>query len=328
MPSDASAPASDAAVSLAPFAVRRSRRPVSPDSPRHEIAQVLLETDLVTVGRWRCPVASPYFVDSGPPLRHLCVFPRSSVWIRHDDAEAFVADATVVAFYNPGQHYRRTPIDADGDRCEWIGLRPAVVREIVRTFDAAGADDDEPRFARTHGPSDRRHYLAQRAAVDAVCAVEVPDVLAIEETLLHVVAAVAGAACPPATRAVAIGQGRALAEAARAVLGATFTRGLSLAALARRIGCSPFHLARVFRQHAGTSLHRHRTELRLRAALEALADPARDLSALAFDLGFSSHSHFTAVFRRAVGLTPSVYRASAAASRHVRRDHGVLTRRR
>jgi hypothetical protein len=42
------------------------------------------------------------------------VFPRSGVWIRHDGGRPFVADPTVVTFSNPGQHYRRGPIDAGG----------------------------------------------------------------------------------------------------------------------------------------------------------------------------------------------------------------------
>jgi AraC-like DNA-binding protein len=37
---------------------------------------------------------------------------------------------------------------------------------------------------------------------------------------------------------------------------------------------------------------------------------ASDLTALAFDLGFSSHSHFSAAFRRAFGCTPSAFRES------------------
>jgi AraC-like DNA-binding protein len=46
--------------------------------------------------------------------------------------------------------------------------------------------------------------------------------------------------------------------------------------------------------------------LRLARALQLLergrADD--DISALSMDLGFSSHSHFTATFRRAYGRTP------------------------
>ncbi|TLZ02650.1 MAG: helix-turn-helix transcriptional regulator, partial [Gammaproteobacteria bacterium] len=35
-----------------------------------------------------------------------------------------------------------------------------------------------------------------------------------------------------------------------------------------------------------------------------------DLSALSLDLGFSSHSHFSAAFQRTYGRTPSEFRRS------------------
>ncbi len=52
-------------------------------------------------------------------------------------------------------------------------------------------------------------------------------------------------------------------------------------------------------------MHRYLTRLRLRAALEKLAEPRVDLTVLALDVGFSSHSHFTRSFQREFGLAPS-----------------------
>jgi AraC-like DNA-binding protein len=48
--------------------------------------------------------------------------------------------------------------------------------------------------------------------------------------------------------------------------------------------------------------------LRLRASLERVAEQRADLTSIALDLGFSSHSHFTDVFRREFGKTPSEFR--------------------
>ena len=76
------------------------------------------------------------------------------------------------------------------------------------------------------------------------------------------------------------------------------------------MGASVFHLARTFRRRTGFSLHAYRNQLRVRTALEHLASPGTDLVALALDLGFSSHSHFTETFRRGFGVTPSEARRS------------------
>jgi AraC-like DNA-binding protein len=43
-------------------------------------------------------------------------------------------------------------------------------------------------------------------------------------------------------------------------------------------------------------------------ALERLDAGERDLTRLALDLGYSSHSHFTDAFRRSFGVTPSTAR--------------------
>jgi AraC-like DNA-binding protein len=101
-----------------------------------------------------------------------------------------------------------------------------------------------------------------------------------------------------------------LVEAARDVIARRFKDNLSLSEVAREVESSVFHLARVFKTRTGFSLHAYRNQLRLRAALERLAEPGVDLIDIALDLGFSSHSHFTETFRRSFGKTPSAVRAS------------------
>jgi AraC-like DNA-binding protein len=79
--------------------------------------------------------------------------------------------------------------------------------------------------------------------------------------------------------------------------------------VARDVGASPAYLTDLFRRVEGVSLHRYLTHLRLARALVDLPHAA-DLTALALNLGFSSHSHFSSVFRRAFGSTPSQFRES------------------
>jgi AraC family transcriptional regulator len=84
---------------------------------------------------------------------------------------------------------------------------------------------------------------------------------------------------------------------------------LRLAEVARAVGASPAYLTSVFRRFEGTSLHRYVTQLRLARSLTELPH-ATDLTTLAVDLGFSSHSHFACAFRRAFHMTPSEFRSS------------------
>ena len=68
---------------------------------------------------------------------------------------------------------------------------------------------------------------------------------------------------------------------------------------------SPYHFARVFQERAGVPVHRYLTRLRLRAALDRLAQGDEDLVVIARAVGYSSHSHLTASFRRVFGIPPS-----------------------
>jgi len=82
---------------------------------------------------------------------------------------------------------------------------------------------------------------------------------------------------------------------------------ITLDELAGDIGVTPAHLSQSFKQSEGMPLYRYQTELRLARALARLHE-SPDITDLALDLGFSSHSHFTATFRAKVGMTPSAFR--------------------
>ena len=94
-------------------------------------------------------------------------------------------------------------------------------------------------------------------------------------------------------------------EAAKVVLLSNPERNWSLASLARALKCSPYHLTRSFREKVGVPLHRYLLHIRLSRAIDLLLETKRDLITIALDLGFSSHSHFTASFRQLVGFSPS-----------------------
>lgn len=87
----------------------------------------------------------------------------------------------------------------------------------------------------------------------------------------------------------------------------------SLAELADIACLSPFHLCRVFRQMVGTSIYDYLLRERLTQSLDAVLDGG-DLTMIALDAGFASHSHFTDRFRRLFGWTPTAMRKAARAA--------------
>ncbi len=89
---------------------------------------------------------------------------------------------------------------------------------------------------------------------------------------------------------------------------ANLASDLSLAELARLAGMSSYHFARVFKQSTGISPHQHLTRRRVERAQELLSEGSRPLVDVAHEIGYKCQSHFTAVFRKMTGVTPSAFR--------------------
>src|SRR5271154_6225587 len=101
-----------------------------------------------------------------------------------------------------------------------------------------------------------------------------------------------------------------LVDRAKLVLTSDLARRWTLTEIAAEVRGSPVYLTQVFQQVEGVPLYRYQLRLRLARALDLLAQ-YHDLTALSLDLGFSSHSHFSAAFREAYGRSPSEFRQSA-----------------
>jgi AraC family transcriptional regulator len=278
-------------------------------SSRADADRVVFATDSVTIGAFRCGTAHPSFRDSGPIRQDCFVFPRSAVIIEHCGARPFVADPTLVTLYNRDQRYERRAVSRDGDRCDWFAVSPDVLRGALADRDPAAAASERPiRFM--HAPSDAATYLAQRRLFTDASESSPPDPLAIEErvvALLDRVLELAYRTAPPSPD-VELRRAAALADATKRWIAPRVAAHLTLGRIAAAAGCSVFHLCRSFRRATGRTLHGYREQVRLRLALERIGDGERNLSQLALDLGYSSHSHFTAGFRRAFGAPPSAAR--------------------
>ena len=267
---------------------------------------ILLRTPELVVGRFRCTPDDPRWrtVNAVTDAVHV-VFPWTSVVIEQLGSEPVLANPNHVLFFNPAQRYRRMLHDERGDDAIFVEASPDVVTSSL------GSGEGELPFR--HGPSDARAYLLHFAAARELLAGDA-DTLHAEE-LVH--AAVARSIEAAANfHGVRARRGRdrteqerhRLVETAKAILTDEPAARTTLSALARRLHTSEFHLARVFRDRTGFTLHAYRTHLRLRIALERLAEGEHDLAALAHGLGFSSHSHFSSTFRSVFEVQPSVVR--------------------
>lgn len=209
-----------------------------------------------------------------------------------------VGDPATALLYRAGDSYRISHPFEGGDACTCFEVAPEHEEELFGRRLRDGAD-----AARAVSPAEQYRHRALHAALAHAGA----DRLAVEESACALCHDILHRDATPQTPLSAAA--RRLARRAQEALLADPADDAGLAALAARLGCSPFHLARVFRRAFGLCLTDYRTRLRLALALDRLADGANDLAALACELGFSHHSHFGAAFRRHVGLTPAAARA-------------------
>ena len=269
-------------------------------------SQPLFRSPLVEIGLFRCPTFHPQF-NAGFTEGYDFVFPRNAVWIEHDGGKPFVADSTVVPLYNAGHPYRRRRIAAEGDRTDWFSVTPSLLREMLASHGSPSADAEWRLFRSDYARVDSRTFLIQRAVFDHVRRGEA-DAMFVEESVIRILDRVLSNMFDCDRAGDSKPKHRELAEDARAYLNLTFDRPDGLTTLARAVQSSVFHLCRVFRLHAGVSIHDYRSQLRMRRSLELLGERADDILSIALTLGYSGHSHFTSAFHRTFGIRPSEFR--------------------
>lgn len=278
-------------------------------------AQTFFRTPLVRLGRFEASPDEPLFSEVSPPGHHLVAFPETELAISYERGGRFVVDPTVVTCYNPDDIYQRSAISPKGDRSTWISASPELILELLHALGEA-----RPDSARIFEVPVRRCptelFVEERAIVQHATNRDV-DPLAVEERaislLFDVLRSVGekGRAEPPGCSRAS----RRVVERALDFLAGGFRESDTVDQIAAHAGCSPFHLCRAFRAQTGFSMHRYRTALRLRHGFDELLRERRGITELALDLGFSSHSHFTARFRREFGRTPrSVWGMAATAA--------------
>jgi len=87
---------------------------------------------------------------------------------------------------------------------------------------------------------------------------------------------------------------------------------VSLRGLALSCGMHPSYLATAFRRAFGCSIGEFQRARRIEAAIDGLRRSDLPLAQLALSCGFTDQSHFSRVFKRAIGVTPAAFRRENA----------------
>ncbi len=282
-------------------------------APARDVAGIsidwLFESPTIRLTRWCCLVRERGVTAERQQFWHVMGFPHAGTYVVHSEGDSALIDVNSVAFFNPLGVYRTSHPQGFGDRGAGLVVRPDVV---VDALAEAGfeAPSEEGKFPFLRGASSAcacwlLHRISFRAAAgDPV------DPIEIEERSLAVVAETVAAAVPSnrgprREHRSAARRRRESVDAARGYLALRFRDPVRLSDVAAAAGLSPFHTCRAFRKETGVSVNRFLHRLRLRTALDVLPGYRGDITRLALDLGYSSHSHFTYAFRREFGAPPS-----------------------
>lgn len=267
----------------------------------------LFATEIFRIGSWRCVVGRSESTEIQSQRWPMMSFTHVGAFVVHSAGRSAVIDPTCTLLINPGSPYRMSRHFGERSHGAYVLVRPDVFTDVARTGGAAPAAG----FAEIEGPSSTRSYLLHRSLLDRLRGDPAPDALEIDEMGMALVEA---AFRPERRDRDVTRRQRARIDRARALVIENFAAPVRLDDVARAVGLSPFHLCRVFRRTTGRTLHQYRTALRLRIALDRLADPGVDLASLSLELGYSSHSHFTAAFRKEFGVSPSKIRGTRSAA--------------
>lgn len=96
-------------------------------------------------------------------------------------------------------------------------------------------------------------------------------------------------------------------EKVAAILKKDLAEPPSLKQIAREVGCSQFHLSRLFTREMGKSISCHLRDLRMERAAELLKAGRLNVTETACAVGYSSLSHFTVAFRETFDCCPGLY---------------------
>ena len=276
-----------------------------PDSPfRQFTVGHLLATSIVGVSHVDCRGTCRHRSAGECSSRTNFVFPFRGVYLRHVGVDQAVADANHVLFFNKDQVYQVSHPVTGGDTSLVVSLAEPMIAELApRHLLEPGAS---PSFNVQHLRIDARAQALVMLLKHSLRngSIESLEAEGLSLTLISRALGPRTARAPGSTHAR-----RRLVDRVKLLLASDLSRRWTLAEIAAEIRGSPVYLTQAFQLVEGMPLYRYHLRLRLARALDLIAERA-DLAGLAQDLGFSSHSHFSAAFRQAYGVSPSGFHGS------------------
>ena len=242
-------------------------------------------------------------------------FPYRGVYVHSVGGLEHVGEPNQVVVINEDQPYRVSHPVAGGDATLTIGIDPATLLEL--TPPEYRCRGERAALNRSGFRIDARTqvmaaHLRQRLARRSI------DPLESETLAMQLIRHTLGDTASHTARR-GYGRPEKLADEVKLLLSTDPWRRWTLEEIAGTVNVTPVYLTDAFRRVEGVPLYRYHLRLRLARALDVIAE-CGDLTTLAFELGFNSHSHFSAAFKQAFQQTPSDFKKSVSTPADPRLD--------
>jgi AraC family transcriptional regulator len=248
-----------------------------------------------TIEFLRCNGAHAFPAHSAIATRLHFSLPLLGSFVWHVGREAVFADPTALLRTDAGESFRITHPHG-GDESLVITPSPQVLAELSERTERAKLLGRRRAFI---APA-RAQLIAHALSVDPMTA---GDGLTADECLMQLFESMAAGG--EALRAPRDGS---LVRRALEYVHDTAVTQLSLQAIATALDVRASYLTHAFTRCTGQPLYRYVTGLKLVRALQRIGTTRDDLTHIALDLGFNSHSHLSAAFKARYGLSPSQWR--------------------
>lgn len=263
----------------------------------------------VSLTRYTCSKRDPSLGREECQTGHVVAFPVEGAFVWHRQGRHSVVDPNQAVFFSDGECYRTSHPHGCGDHGVAIVVEEAALREILATVGFSDSDRERSLFPAEVATVDPCAALIRHSIFQALDLDDQFSALHIEEMSLMLIARLVGRPLrgeyDSVRRLSTKTAHRRLVDDVRGFLTSHFIEPLALADVAMAVHSSPFHLARVFRAISGYSVYQYRQALRLNRALSRIEAGEACISTLAYDLGFSSHSHLATAFKQRFGMSPT-----------------------
>jgi len=272
------------------------------------IRTILYQSNILSIRHVECRPVDENCGEVEHSDADIVVMPLRGAFIKHIvSGKKLLAEPSQAVFFAAGRPYRVSHEVALHDDSLALQFSPDILQQVLENTTSA----DNFNAIETNSLLSA-HAIAERSVLLWRLKHQLAEPMEVEETSLNLISAAFATAGRSKKRSERTGSRRSIqVEAARVELIQNPELRWTLSDLSKKVDCSPYHLTRIFRTEIGIPLHQYQLRLRIAKSLDALLDTKDDLTNIALDSGFYSHSHFTSAFRQTLGISPTEFRRSA-----------------